>query len=231
MNRLRYIRVSGRQRVGIIAIVLLLAVAMLCAVAVVHMKPIVIRMATARVSNTVNRIVAAAVDDAVDQGKINYEDMIRFEKDDQGRVTALHSNMAEFNRLQTSIADEILQRLSEVSTSELSIPLGSLTGSSLLAGRGPCIRVRMQAVGSTHCSFRNAFTQAGINQTKHQVLLDVTVYMSILLPGFAASTEVSNEIAVAETVIVGNVPENYTYFSTDPDETAQYAEDYVLNNG
>ncbi len=66
----------------------------------------------------------------------------------------------------------------------------------MLAGRGPCIRIRMQAVGSTTAKLRNAFTAAGINQTKHQILLDVTVQMSILLPG-RTSTQVSNEITVA----------------------------------
>ena len=231
MERLRYVRLSGRQRAAIFASLFLLTILAVCIVAVIHMKPIITSMATARVSNTVNRIVASAVDDAIDQGEINYSAMIHLEKDEQGRITALHSNMAEFTRLQTAISDEILQRLSEASVSDLSIPLGSLTGSSLLAGRGPCIRIRMQAVGSANCSFRNAFTAAGINQTKHQVLLNVDVFMSILLPGFTASTKVSNEIAVAETVIVGSVPENYTYFSTAPNESAQYAEDYIMNNG
>lgn len=231
MERLHYMRLSLRQRMMIWGLLILFAVTALCVVAVIHMKPIITSMATARVSNTVNHVVADAVNDAVDKGEINYEAMVRFEKDEQGRVTALYSNMAEFNRLQTTLSDEILQRLSEVPTSELYIPVGSLTGSSLLAGRGPCIRVRMQAVGSTQCSFRNAFTAAGINQTKHQVLLDVNVYMNILLPGFTASTEVKNEIAVAETIIVGSVPENYTYFSTVPDEIGQYAEDYIMNNG
>ena len=102
---------------------------------------------------------------------------------------------------------------------------------ALLAGRGPSLFVRMQAVGSASATFRNQFTSAGINQTRHQIFLDVDVYMSILLPGLTTSTKVSNEVAVAETVIVGGVPDNYTYFSTMPDEISQYAEDYILNNG
>ena len=146
-------------------------------------------------------------------------------------MAALQSNMAEASRLQTAICDDILQRLSEVSTVKLAIPLGTLTGSTLLAGRGPSIHVKMQSVGSTTATFRNVFTAAGINQTKHQILLDVDVYVSILLPTFSTYTKVSNEIAVAETVIVGTVPENYTYFSTAPDEIKEYAEDYILNNG
>ena len=118
-----------------------------------------------------------------------------------------------------------------MSTTTLSIPIGTLTGSSLLAGRGPTVKVKMQSVGSTTASFRNTFSSAGINQTRHQILLDVTVSVSILLPGFRTSTKVSNEISVAETVIVGSVPENYTYFSTAPDEADNYAEEYIMNNG
>ena len=79
--------------------------------------------------------------------------------------------------------------------------------------------------------FRIHKTAAGINQTRHQILLSVDVYTSILLPGFTASTKVSNEIAVAETVIVGSVPETYTYFSTTPDELEDTARDNIMNKG
>ena len=231
MGRLRYLRLSRRGRVVIWVAFITILLAAVCIGALAHMKPILTNLAVARVSNTVNRIVVAAVNEAVGSGVIDYDTLVSLEKDDTGRVTALRSNMGEVNRLQTAIADEILQRLGEVSTSELSIPLGTLTGSALLAGRGPSLRVRMQAVGSTSASFRNEFTAAGINQTKHQILLQIDVYMSILLPGFTASTRVSNEISVAETVIVGGVPDNYTNFSTMPDELRQYAEEYIMNNG
>lgn len=230
MERLRYLRLTGRQRVGIWLTLLVLA--LLAAVSLLwHLKPVMTSMATARVSNLVNRIVSAAVNEAVENGDIDYQNFVIFEKDETGHITALRSNVAEVNRMQGQITDEILHRLSEVATSELEIPLGTLTGSALLAGRGPSLFVRMQAVGSASAAFRNQFTAAGINQTRHQIFLDVDVYMSILLPGMKTSTKVSNEIAVAETVIVGGVPDTYTYFSTMPDEIGQYAEDYIMNNG
>lgn len=231
MRRLRYIRLSRKQRLLIWLSLITTVLSTVLIVAVVHMEPILASMATARVSNTVNRIVVEAVSDAIQGGEIDYGILVEFEKDADGRVTALKSNMAAFNRLQASISDDILLRLSEVSTSTLSIPIGTLTGSSLLAGRGPLIRVKMQSVGSTTASFRNTFSSAGINQTRHQILLDVNVNVSILLPGFRTSTRVTNEISVAETVIVGTVPENYTYFSTKPDEIDDYAEEYIMNNG
>ena len=231
MERLRYLRLTGRQRVGIWLTLLVLALLAATVSLLWHLKPVMTSMATARVSNLVNRIVSAAVNEAVENGDIDYQNFVIFEKDETGHITALRSNVAEVNRMQGQITDEILHRLSEVATSELEIPLGTLTGSALLAGRGPSLFVRMQAVGSASAAFRNQFTAAGINQTRHQIFLDVDVYMSILLPGMKTSTKVSNEIAVAETVIVGGVPDTYTYFSTTPDETEQYAEDYIMNNG
>ena len=227
----RYLRLSPRQRAGIWLILLVLLLLAGTAGILWRLKPVMCSMATARVSNLVNRIVSAAVNDAVADGEVDYQNFVIFDKDEAGHITALRSNVAEVNRMQSRIADEILRRLTEVSTSELEIPLGTLTGSALLAGRGPRLFVRMQAVGSANAVFRNQFTSAGINQTRHQIFLDVDVYMSILLPGMKTSTKVSNEIAVAETVIVGGVPDTYTYFSTTPDETAQYAEDYIMNNG
>lgn len=231
VERLRYLRLTGRQRAGVWLSLLALALLAAALSLLWHLKPVMTSMAMARVSNMVNRIVSAAVNEAVESGEIDYGNFVIFDKDDTGHITALRSNVAEVNRMQGRIADEILLRLSEVSTSELEIPLGTLTGSALLAGRGPSLYVRMQAVGSANAVFRHQFTAAGINQTRHQIFLDVDVYMSILLPGMKTSTKVSNEIAVAETVIVGGVPDTYTYFSTTPDETVQYAEDYIMNNG
>ena len=87
----------------------------------------------------------------------------------------------------------------------------------------------MESVGSSSARFENQFESAGINQTKHRIVLRIDVYVSVLLPGYSAVTQVSNEITVAETVIVGEVPDTYTYFSTVPAEYDADAKDYILN--
>ena len=139
MERLRYLRLTGRQRVGIWLTLLVLALLAAAVSLLWHLKPVMTSMATARVSNLVNRIVSAAVNEAVENGDIDYQNFVIFEKDETGHITALRSNVAEVNRMQGQITDEILHRLSEVATSELEIPLGTLTGSALLAGRGPSL--------------------------------------------------------------------------------------------
>lgn len=194
-----------------------------------HLKSLLGNLAVTRVTNTVNRVVMAAVGETIASGEIRYDKLITFEKDLNGGITALQSNMAEFNRLQSAITEDILQRLGQTSETELSIPLGTLTGSALLAGRGPRFRVRMESVGSCSAHFENAFDHAGINQTTHSILLYVDVSVSILLPGFRTFTKVSNCISVAETVIVGAVPDSYTYFHSG-ESTEEQAQEYIMNN-
>ena len=216
----------------ILARVLLAALLIGAAAAVMvfttQMKSMLTRMATSRVTNTVNQIVLESVNRAVDSREFEYDRMISFEKDNEGRITAVKSNMPEFNRLQSYILREVLDRIDHVSSRDLSIPLGSLTGSALLAGRGPRITVRMESVGASTARLENDFVSAGINQTKHQVRLNIDVSVSVLLPGFSTATKVSNSVVVAETVIVGSVPETYTNF-TSPQPMEDLAEEYIMN--
>ena len=225
----RYRRLPGRRAGTYLALLAAALVLTALLLIVSHLRPLLESLAVTRVSNTVNRIVSEAVIEAIDSGEIQYDKLVSFEKDSEGRITALHSNMAAFNRLQAAILDIILTRVDQVSARELSIPVGTLTGSALLAGRGPRISVRMESVGSSSAWFENQFLDAGINQTRHEIVLNVDVAVSILLPGITTAASVSNAVTVAETVIVGSVPDTYTYFSTQPDTYGEDLKDYILN--
>ena len=222
-------RLDRRALLRVLALLLAVSLLALTLTATARMRPLLESLATTRVSNTVNRIIFEAVNEAIQNGDISYERLISLEKDSEGKITAVHSNMAAFNRLQSQILDIILAKIDQVSARELSIPIGTLTGSALLAGRGPRIRVRMESVGSSTARFNNKFESAGINQTKHQIILEVEVSVAILLPGFTTATKVSTAVTVAETVIVGAVPDTYTYFSTTPDTYEEDLKDYILN--
>ena len=222
-------RLDRRMLVRALALSVVVGLLTLVITAAVQMRPLLASLATTKVSNTVTRIVSEAVYQAIEDGEIRYDGLVTFEKDETGQITAVRSNMAAFNHLQADILDTILTRIDQVSARELSIPVGTLTGFSLLAGRGPRISVRMESVGSSEANFHNEFVSAGINQTKHQIILTADVSVSILLPGFTTATKVSNSFIVAETVIVGSVPDTYTYFATEPDTYLEDTKDYILN--
>ena len=209
---------------------LLAALLALTIVAMTHLKPVLTSLATARVSNTVNGIVTAAVNETIYSGGVDYDQLISFEKDNEGKITAVKSNMAEFNRLQSAVLADVLQRLSEVSTRELAIPLGSLTGSPLLAGRGPLLHIKMQSVGSSSAHFENAFASAGINQTRHRILIEVHAGFRILTPFGGEDREIVSTYPVTDTVIVGTVPERYTYIGGSGSDLLGEIRDYEENS-
>lgn len=227
----RYMRrgLTGREKRLLLLLAVCTVVVSFGIIAAIELKPILTSLATTRVANTVNHIVNNSVIATLYEEDVDYDRLVSLEKDKDGQITAVKSNMAEFNRLQSAILDEVLDQLGEVSTREIAIPVGSLTGSALLAGRGPAIRIRMQSVGSSSAHFENAFSSAGINQTKHQIILVVNVNVSILLPGFTTFSTVSRSFTVAETIIVGSVPSNYTQFTGTEDITS-LAEEYIMNN-
>jgi len=221
---------TGGQKAKLFCFLLASVLMTLTIVGMFHLRALLGNLAVTRVSNMVGRVVTEAVSDTINRGEIQYNNLISLEKGADGGVVALQSNMAEFNRLQSAITQDVLTRLDKVSDTDLSIPVGTLTGSALLVGRGPCISIRMQSVGSCSARFENQFDEAGINQTTHRILLYVDVSMSILLPGFRTSTEVSNSFSVAETVIIGDVPDTYTYFNSG-NPTEEDAYEYAINNG
>lgn len=174
-----------------------------------HLRPVLESLATTRVSFVVNSIISRSVQEAIDSGEISYEKLVSFEKDYEGRITAVHSNMVACNRLQSEILDIILTRIDQVPPQDLSISIGSLSGSVLLAGRGPEISVRMESVGSSSAWFENEFISAGINQTKHQISLDVIIDADVLVPWGKESTQVRTQVLIADTIVVGQVPDTY----------------------
>lgn len=127
-------RLDRRSVVLVLVFFLLVLLFTLLLTGTARMRPLLESLATTRVSNTVNRIIFEAVNEAIQEGDISYEELISLEKDNEGKITAVHSNMAAFNRLQAQILDIILARIDQVSARELSIPIGTLTGSALLAG-------------------------------------------------------------------------------------------------
>lgn len=169
-------------------------------------------LAQTQVTNTTSDLINDAIDRQIEDGKIQYDRMVYFEKDLDGRITALKTNMSEVNRLKTDILNLINDEILALTTDDLGIPLGSLFLPELLSGRGPSIPVQILSIRNSDASFSSNFTEAGINQTLQQLNMHVSVDVSVLVLGRTNSFTVSSQVVVAETIIVGDVPN--TYFQT-----------------
>ena len=171
-----------------------------------------------------------AISQELEENGEEYQDLVRFEKDQFGQILAVQTDVVKVNTMKSRMIARVSQKLNDAAAAVIRIPLGNATGMDLLYGRGPKIPLRMIPLGSANADFVSVFTNAGINQTRHQVVIEAEVELNVLAPGSETTLTVSSQISVAETVLIGNVPDSYTYLDTQGENLLQ---DYSLlkNNG
>lgn len=166
-------------------------------------------LAETQVRNATSDLINDAIDRQIENQNIQYDRMVYFEKDLDGRITALKTNMSEVNRLKTDILDLINDEILAIDASDLGIPVGSLLLPEFFSGRGPEIPVQIMSIRNSDASFSSTFSEAGINQTLQQMNMLVSVDVAVLVLGRINYFTVSSQVVVAETIIVGQVPDTY----------------------
>ena len=141
------------------------------------------------------------------RGNYDYDYFVDLGVSVDGQVTSLNANMSRINAFSAALLDYVGQL--DRKNLRVSIPLGNLSGSSLLLGRGPEVEIQMIMLTSPHIAFRSELSAAGINQTEHRLLLDVVVDIDVLVPWGSVKTQATTEVLIAQTVIVGRVPNLY----------------------
>ena len=165
--------------------------------------PFLREAARTRVINVASDRINDAIYAQIASGSIDYSRVVCLEKNTNGEITALRTNMAEINQLKAETLALLSEQLMEMDTEELKIPI------EFLAGKGPGLPIRVVALSTTDADFYSEFTSAGINQTHQRILLEIKICMSVLTPAGTESVDVASVIVVAETVIVGSVPDSY----------------------
>ena len=192
-----------------LAAVLAVAVLVLFLMIRSRYRDVIRELAETQVKNTTSDLTNDAIARQIADGIIQYDRIVYFEKDLDGRITALKTNMSEVNRLKTDILNIINDEILALDTSDIGIPLGSLFLPELLSGKGPVIPVHILSIRNSDATFLSNFIQAGINQTLHQLTMLVSVDVAVLVLGQTGSFTINSEVVVAETVIVGAVPNTY----------------------
>lgn len=139
----------------------------------------------------------------------SYDELFTIEKDNNGNVTMIKSNVIPINAIISDVAIKIQEQIDQRGRENIEIASGSFTGIKLLAGKGPGVKIRISSVGSVETDLRSEFTSQGINQTLHRVYLQVVCSVNILTPFKDIEREITNQVLLAENVIVGNIPSTY----------------------
>ena len=204
----RKTRPAGRSGRGLTLLLLLLGLGLFLSGAAMFLKRISCQIAVSDASDIVISRVNAVITELMASGDYDRETFVHLEKNSEGEIVAVSSNMARINALSAEILERVVGA-TENRTLDVRVPLGNLTGFSLLMGRGPGVPVEIIMMTSSHVAFQNNVVTAGINQTKHQITLQVIVDIDILIPWGTESTQVVTEVMIADTVVIGKVPDTY----------------------
>ena len=195
-------------------VLITLAVALIVAAAVIalleaKLRPVVAEIAAAQAQNNMTAVVENAVTADLAARQVSYVDFVTIQRDGEGGITALTTDMARMNLLRSELTAAILETLEGVDVSDVQVPLGSLFDLEPLWAKGPALKAKSMTVGTVRAEFDSQLTSAGVNQTLHRIWLEVDVPMTLLLPGGEVETALHTRLCVAETVIVGKVPDTY----------------------
>lgn len=170
---------------------------------------VIVSLVRTRVTNATSDLINDGVSRQISAGQIAYENVVYFEKDVSGHITALKTNIAQINLLKTETLDYVNETLLDTDHFDIGVPIGSMILPEFLSGKGPQIPVEIMSIRNSDADFHSTFMQAGINQTMHQLKMTVLVDVTVLVLGQTIDFTVSSDVVVAQTIIVGQVPNTF----------------------
>ena len=196
-----------------ILFILIILFAVLLVLSLLYAKrgtPILREVAQSEIESIAFDIVGRTVEQEILSGGEEYKDLVRIERDESGKVSAIISDTQKLNLLKFRIVNKLSEEMFIRTEDEIYIPLGNLLGVDFLTGIGPRIKFRILWVSSVDASYTSEFVSAGINQTNHRIMLNFTINAGMMFIGREVGVDVGTSVCVAETVIVGEIPK---YFS------------------
>ena len=220
-------RKIGKKRRGLrVFIIFFVALFFLFFLIDSQLRPIVKNMAQVRAQALSTQVINQAITDVLADENITYDQLVGIRQNENGRVIAMNTDIIELNRLKAQINLKVQDALSQVENSIVSVPIGTLLGNDFLIGRGPSIKIKIKLANNIVSNIEYAFESAGINQTLHQINLLITANIYAIIPWYNTSTQVDTNFCLAETVIVGEVPDAFTHVADPHSEMVGDIEDY-----
>ncbi|MGG7164328.1 sporulation protein YunB [Clostridium ihumii] len=157
-------------------------------------------------AKSVNLINETIIEKYIDN--FNYEEIVKFDKDEKGNIVLLKADTLKMNKIATELSLDIQDKLKNLEDEEIEFPIGYITKNNLLSNFGPRIKAKMQPIGYVESKYISDFESAGINQTRHKIYVEVTATVKVILPTTSNDVKVVTQVPIAETIIVGKIPES-----------------------
>lgn len=176
------------------------------------LRPAIIKVAESKTQLMATKIINEAVQKNV--ALIHYQDLVGIHKDNDNRVVLMMPDTVLINKIATQTVLDIEKELEKMETQGFSLPLGLVTGSALFSNTGPPIRIGITPASMIDVTMKDEFIEAGINQTKHRLYLNVKTNLQIVIPFLRSDVNVAVDVPITESIIIGPVPEWYMKFNS-----------------
>lgn len=224
MRRRKY-RKKGWVKRRFLALTVLLLVTM-GAVTALRIRPVFMEYATNIAEDSAIQEINNVIQDKIFSDRKTYENMVVLERDSENHVTALRTDVIAMGRIKAEMVNGLFERLSDLEQTTIEVPLGSVFAPNYFSGMGPSLDIGMVGMGQMSAEFISAFSSAGINQTRHNIIIEIHAGIRILTPLGGDDREIVTSYPVTDTVIVGTVPEQYTYIDDTRDGLLGKINDY-----
>lgn len=191
-----------------------------------HIRPAIQSVAAYQAKVYATKALNDAVEEQLAGESPSYRELVTLATGADGRVNAVQTDVVRLNLLKSTLTNTATERLEQLEQQIVLVPIGTLTGWQVLSGRGPMVEFRIVPAGYVRSSLSHRFDSAGINQTRHQIMLRLDASIIAVLPGYSTETEISTDLLLAETVIVGASPDSFTQVLTDKGDVAGLIADY-----
>jgi sporulation protein YunB len=170
--------------------------------------PMVLAIGELKAQEMITRVINESIRKVLRQD-IGYKDLISIKEDSEGNIVMMQADTFMMNSIASDVALTIQDHLGQTGEATERIPLGNIIGSQFFAQCGPRIKLTITPMGMVDVNFGTEFEHAGINQTRHRVYLIVNTEAKVIVPFNSSNMHVTTYLPVAETIIVGKIPENY----------------------
>lgn len=206
-------RVKAKKRATIYLLLVVGLVAALLFMTGRRIEPILRAVATSQSKIICTKVINEAVLSVLENSDYDYAKLVNVLIDDDGRVTSLSANTLLINRLDSELTLRINSALDTIRTADVGVPLGTLLGWEFISGRGPEIVLKMSPSAFVESRITSSFESSGINQTRHLINVEYTVKLNAIISPYTFSMTVPSSICIAETIIVGAVPDMFADFT------------------
>lgn len=172
-----------------------------------QIMPTVVALSEAKTKYIATEIASEVVNQEL--ADLKYDDLIYLQKDSNSKITALQANIVRMNQISAQMAHAMQKRMSELDSMYVQVPLGNISGNTFLSNRGPLVTIKVIPYGNVDTDFKTEFVSAGINQTRHKIYLEIKSKLLVIVPFVKKGSEIVTKVPVAETVIIGDVPNSY----------------------